>query len=136
MEDAFREVPTGQLLQPDRDSPEAIEELKRELGSRIFAAQFQQNPTPADGNMIKVDWLARYQPTTGRRKFRPYDSGLGQGLSDLGRRDGRRHRRGSNMGSLAACGERDIGERRRSAICRLSLNVVPAFGAGEGSGNM
>ena len=60
----------GQLLQPDRDSAEAIEELRQEVGSRIFAAQFQQNPTPADGNMIKASWLGRYEGSPGARKFR------------------------------------------------------------------
>jgi hypothetical protein len=44
---------TGELLQPDRDRPEAIEEIKLSVGSRIFAAQYQQNPTPPEGNMIK-----------------------------------------------------------------------------------
>jgi hypothetical protein len=52
--------PAGQLLQPERDSPEAIDELKCEIGSRVFAAQYQQNPTPPDGNMIKAAWLGRY----------------------------------------------------------------------------
>jgi ParB-like nuclease domain len=45
---------------PERASPEAIDELKREIGSRVFAAQYQQNPTPPDGNMIKAAWLGRY----------------------------------------------------------------------------
>jgi predicted phage terminase large subunit-like protein len=62
--------PMGQLLQPDRDSPQALEELKHEVGSRIFAAQFQQNPTPADGNMIKSSWLARYEASVQRGTFR------------------------------------------------------------------
>jgi len=43
-EEVYRR-PAGELLQPDRDSREALEELKQELGSRIFAAQYQQNPT-------------------------------------------------------------------------------------------
>ena len=46
-------------MQPKRDSVEAIKELKRGVGSRVFAAQYQQNPTPADGNMIKAGWLGR-----------------------------------------------------------------------------
>ena len=29
--------PSGELLQPDRDGPDTIEEIKREVGSRIFA---------------------------------------------------------------------------------------------------
>jgi hypothetical protein len=36
-----------------------MEAKQRELGSRTWAAQFQQNPTPAEGNMIKTSWLAR-----------------------------------------------------------------------------
>ena len=62
--------PVGQLLQPDRDSAEAIEEINREVGSRIFAAQFQQDPTPADGNMIKASWLGRYENLPEAPKFR------------------------------------------------------------------
>src|SRR5882757_7524602 len=54
---------------PDRDSPEAIEELKREIGSRVFAAQNQQNPTPPDGNMIKAAWLGRYDQIPERNSF-------------------------------------------------------------------
>jgi len=59
-EDEVHHRPAGQLLQPERDSPEAIEVLKLEMGSRVFAAQYQQNPTPPDGNMIKAAWLGRY----------------------------------------------------------------------------
>jgi predicted phage terminase large subunit-like protein len=61
--------PAGQLLQPERDSPEAIDELKREIGSRVFAAQYQQNPTPPEGNMIKAAWLGRYDRVTERDSF-------------------------------------------------------------------
>jgi len=57
------------LLQPERDSPEAIDELKREIGSRVFAAQYQQNPTPADGNMIKTAWLGRFDRAPDRNSF-------------------------------------------------------------------
>jgi predicted phage terminase large subunit-like protein len=62
--------PAGQSLQPDRDSPEAIADLKREIGSRVFAAQYQQNPTPPEGNMIKAAWLGRYGVPPGRRSLR------------------------------------------------------------------
>jgi predicted phage terminase large subunit-like protein len=61
--------PAGQLLQPERDSPEVIDELKREIGSRVFAAQYQQNPTPPDGNMIKAAWLGRYNTVPDRKNF-------------------------------------------------------------------
>src|SRR5215469_18723401 len=61
--------PEGQLLQPQRDSSEALEELKRDLGSRVFAAQYQQNPTPPDGNMIKAAWLGRYDTAPSARQL-------------------------------------------------------------------
>ena len=46
--------PAGELLQPDRDTLDTLEEIQRSVGSQIFAAQYQQNPTPPEGNMIKA----------------------------------------------------------------------------------
>jgi predicted phage terminase large subunit-like protein len=62
--------PDGEFLQPKRDRPETIEEIKLNVGSRIFAAQYQQNPTPPDGNMVKASWLRRYISIPPRSKFR------------------------------------------------------------------
>jgi predicted phage terminase large subunit-like protein len=61
--------PSGELLQPNRDSVNALEAIKLEVGSRIFGAQYQQNPTPPDGNMIKASWLQRYASALPRSKF-------------------------------------------------------------------
>jgi predicted phage terminase large subunit-like protein len=69
-EDETYTRPVGELLQPQRDSREAMEAKQRELGSRIWAAQFQQNPTPPEGDMIKASWLARYDFPPAERKFR------------------------------------------------------------------
>jgi predicted phage terminase large subunit-like protein len=60
----------GELLQPDWDSREELEKIKIEIGSRNFAAQYQQNPTPADGNQIKAAWLRRYDSRPPCDKFR------------------------------------------------------------------
>ena len=60
----------GELLQPQRDSAEALESLKTEIGSRVFASQYQQNPVPPEGNMIRASWLARYDFTPGAKTFR------------------------------------------------------------------
>ena len=68
-EDEVYHRPAGQLLQLQRDNPPAIEELKREIGSRVFAAQYQQNPTPPDGNMVKAAWLGRYDTAPERKTF-------------------------------------------------------------------
>jgi predicted phage terminase large subunit-like protein len=53
--------PSGEALQPNRVSLEALEEIKGQVGSRIFEAQYQQNPTPADGNLIKREWIKWYE---------------------------------------------------------------------------
>jgi predicted phage terminase large subunit-like protein len=68
-EDEVYHRPAGELLQPERDSAEAIDELKLEIGSRVFAAQYQQNPTPPDGNMVKAAWLGRYDVAPDRKSF-------------------------------------------------------------------
>jgi len=61
--------PEQELLQPDWDSRDELERIKIEIGSRNFAAQYQQNPTPPDGNMIKSAWLRRYDKIPPRKKF-------------------------------------------------------------------
>jgi predicted phage terminase large subunit-like protein len=43
--------------------------LKCQVGSRVFAAQYQQNPTPPDGNMIKAAWLGRYNTVPDRKNL-------------------------------------------------------------------
>jgi predicted phage terminase large subunit-like protein len=62
--------PAQEMLQPDWDSRDELERIKIEIGSRNFAAQYQQNPTPPDGNMIKAAWLRRYNEIPSRKKFR------------------------------------------------------------------
>ena len=69
-EDEFHHRSAGELLQLGRDSLQMLEELKEGLlGSHIFAAQYQQNPTPPDGNMINAAWLRRYDGAPDRAKF-------------------------------------------------------------------
>jgi hypothetical protein len=60
---------TGELLPPDRDTSEGMEVQRASMGSKIFSAQYQQNPVPPDGNMIKSDWLRRYDFVPGERWF-------------------------------------------------------------------
>ena len=55
----------GDVLHPDREPAATLERIKAEQGSIIFEAQYQQNPVPADGNMISASWLRYVDPTTG-----------------------------------------------------------------------
>lgn len=50
----------GGVLHPAREGRIELEHLRQEMGSQRFAAQYQQNPVPLDGNMVKRDWLIEY----------------------------------------------------------------------------
>jgi predicted phage terminase large subunit-like protein len=55
--DSFYQRRAGNSLHPQRVSLDTLRELKRDLGSYNFAAQFQQNPVPAKGNLVLAEWL-------------------------------------------------------------------------------
>lgn len=55
----------GELIDPRREDQAVLEQLRRTLGSMNFAAQYQQDPVPPDGNAIRREWL-RYYDTAPR----------------------------------------------------------------------
>ncbi|MCZ6859004.1 MAG: phage terminase large subunit, partial [Alphaproteobacteria bacterium] len=56
----YYERDPGEALFPARESLETLEDIKKTLGSYQFSAQYQQNPVPIEGNMIKWDWFRTY----------------------------------------------------------------------------
>jgi hypothetical protein len=50
----------GEALSPVREPLSVLENLKVQLGSDAFSAQYQQMPVPPGGAMIKRDWIKRY----------------------------------------------------------------------------
>jgi predicted phage terminase large subunit-like protein len=38
-----------------------LEEIKREMGSLTFSAQYLQRPVPLEGNLVKRDWIKWYE---------------------------------------------------------------------------
>jgi predicted phage terminase large subunit-like protein len=50
----------GDVLHPEREPREILESLRAQLGSEIFAAQYQQQPVAPGGAMIKRAWIRRY----------------------------------------------------------------------------
>jgi len=50
----------GDILHPERESKEALDRTKAEIGSLMFSAQYQQRPIPLEGNLIKRDWFQFY----------------------------------------------------------------------------
>jgi predicted phage terminase large subunit-like protein len=50
----------GDILLPQFNTSETLEDLRTTLGSLSFEAQYQQNPIPMDGAVIKRSWLRYY----------------------------------------------------------------------------
>jgi len=59
----------GELLHPDREDKKVLDEAKETLGSHGFQAQYQQDPVPPGGNMIKRKWFKRYDKRPDRDWF-------------------------------------------------------------------
>ena len=51
----------GEPLDPSREPIEVLDQVRREVGTAMFSAQYQQVPTPADGDVIKMSWFRRYE---------------------------------------------------------------------------
>jgi len=51
----------GEALHEDYESLATLEALRREMGTEIFNAQYQQAPVPAGGAMIQRRWLRYYE---------------------------------------------------------------------------
>ncbi len=47
----------NELLTPDRFSQKEVEQLKNQLGAYGYAGQFQQRPSPLEGEIIKKGWF-------------------------------------------------------------------------------
>jgi predicted phage terminase large subunit-like protein len=52
----------GELLHPAREPMAVLDALKAAMGSAAFAAQYQQDPVPAAGNVIQSGWFKTYDP--------------------------------------------------------------------------
>ena len=50
----------GALLDSTRLSQSVLDRMKSEIGSLAFSAQYQQRPTPIEGNLVKREWFKRY----------------------------------------------------------------------------
>jgi predicted phage terminase large subunit-like protein len=50
----------GDVLHPERESRETLDRQLATMGSSAFAAQYQQAPVPALGNIFKASWLKSY----------------------------------------------------------------------------
>lgn len=51
----------GELMFPEYFTREVVDELKEKRGPHFYASQLQQNPVPAEGSIIKTDWIKFYK---------------------------------------------------------------------------
>ena len=50
----------GTVIDPRRESLEDLERLKQQMTELFFSAQYQQEPIPLAGNIIKAEWFKEY----------------------------------------------------------------------------
>ena len=74
----------GDVLHPEREPIEALENLRAQLGSDTFAAQYQQRPVPPGGAMVKRAWLRRYEqlPPDARKVIQSWDTASKDGAQN------------------------------------------------------
>lgn len=56
----------GEALQPERESIATLAAMRNSMGEYNFVSQYQQNPMPAGGVMVKTDWLQYYPSVPSR----------------------------------------------------------------------
>jgi|SRR5579862_319184 len=59
----------GEALDPDRDSVQTYQRIREAVGEYIFHCQYQQNPMPLEGGLIKRDWLRFCAPELWPKSF-------------------------------------------------------------------
>lgn len=71
----------GDVLCPTLQSREVLEQTRREMGQFQFNAQYQQNPTPPDGGIIRWDWFESYNERPQRNEFQQIIQSWDTGMS-------------------------------------------------------
>lgn len=52
----------GDLLHPGREPQHVLDDLRRQMGTFRFEAQYQQQPVPEEGNLFRRSWVRSYAP--------------------------------------------------------------------------
>lgn len=61
----------GELLHPDREDMDVVMGIKNSMGEYAFAAQYQQDPCPPEGGIIKESWLKYYPASALNSRIKP-----------------------------------------------------------------
>ena len=65
-ENRYHHRKIGDLLHPEREPMSVLNDMRAQMGSDNFAAQYQQAPVAPGGNMIKRDWVRPYDDPPAR----------------------------------------------------------------------
>ena len=57
----FHRRKTGDILHPALEPAHILEEIKARMGTMDFSAQYLQRPIPAEGNLIRREWIKLYR---------------------------------------------------------------------------
>jgi predicted phage terminase large subunit-like protein len=57
----FHRRKAGDLLHPALEPAHILEEIKARMGTMDFSAQYLQRPIPAEGNLIRREWIKLYR---------------------------------------------------------------------------
>jgi predicted phage terminase large subunit-like protein len=59
----------GEVLHEAREDRRTLDVIKRQLGTSTFEAQYQQQPVPPGGTLIKREWLQTYPKALPRERY-------------------------------------------------------------------
>ena len=59
----------GDVLHPERELAATLAHIRQTIGEYNFSAQYQQNPTPLGGAIVKTAWLQYYEPVQRPERF-------------------------------------------------------------------
>src|SRR5262245_23687669 len=76
----------GELLHPEHEPMNVLEEQKAAMGSQAFSAQYQQAPIPEGGALIRGDWFRTYprapERVPGERVVQSWDTATKAGTTN------------------------------------------------------
>jgi predicted phage terminase large subunit-like protein len=59
----------GEALHPEREDLRTLAKIRETMGEYNFSSQYQQNPVPLGGNLVKTAWLRYYDPSDLPERF-------------------------------------------------------------------
>jgi hypothetical protein len=59
----------GDVLHPEWESLETLQNIRRTIGEINFAGQYQQRPAPRGGGLVKLPWFKTYDDNTLPERF-------------------------------------------------------------------